>query len=316
MGRIGDYDIERESEDGFEARHVVLPRRVRLTVIDKAAAVRMMREACILEALRHPGVPRVYEVGVMTEGATQRSWVASELVTGESIATSLRRGDVLAVDEILDLVAYVAEILAHAHARNVAHRCVRTEAIIRRDDVFAGSPLCLVSWSEARVPVEDAERAFADDVFALGLVADLAINSRDGVPPALQHLVDDMLAPNPATRPDAAAVVSRIGSIRSALDAHVEHDIEELSDEALELVDEPVFASFVASAADAAEWRDDDWAAGTGTRSQRRKTAPPFLAPVAGARMRWTPASGVHTAVVATPAVTRDDDEDTNRRRR
>src|ERR1043165_7458531 len=92
--RIGDYVVEREAGDGYEAVHVLLPRRVRLEVMHptfvglKPVAVRMMREACILEALRHPGVPRIFEVGLMNDQRTNRPWVASELVDGESVASA------------------------------------------------------------------------------------------------------------------------------------------------------------------------------------------------------------------------------------
>ena len=80
--RIGDYVIDRDLDDGYMATHVLLPRRVRLDVMHptfaglRPVAVRMMREACILEALRHAGVPRVFEVGVIAEAQTSRPWIA------------------------------------------------------------------------------------------------------------------------------------------------------------------------------------------------------------------------------------------------
>src|ERR1051325_2986117 len=106
--RIGDYVVERDAGDGYEAVHVLLPRRVRLEVMHptfvglKPVAVRMMREACILEALRHPGVPRIFEVGLMNDQRTfmsaqsgpegsmtrGRPWVASELVEGEALVST------------------------------------------------------------------------------------------------------------------------------------------------------------------------------------------------------------------------------------
>src|SRR5436190_5950085 len=136
--RIGDYVIDGEADDGYQATHVLLPRRVRLDIMHptfvglRPVAVRMMREACILEALRHPGVPRIYEVGVLADQRTQRPWIASELVHGESLATTFLIGYVTVV-EVLAVVRDVADILAHAHARNVVHRGVRPEAIIRGD---------------------------------------------------------------------------------------------------------------------------------------------------------------------------------------
>src|ERR1051325_9459 len=115
--RIGDYVVERDAGDGYEAVHVLLPRRVRLEVMHptfvglKPVAVRMMREACILEALRHPGVPRVFEVGLMNDSRTNRPWVASELVEGELLA---ERG-VLDAVSVLELIRDIADVLSHAH---------------------------------------------------------------------------------------------------------------------------------------------------------------------------------------------------------
>ena len=58
--RIGDYIIEdtlaaRSPELAFRARHGILPRVVRIVTLDPAtergAAIRLLREACVLEAL-------------------------------------------------------------------------------------------------------------------------------------------------------------------------------------------------------------------------------------------------------------------------
>jgi serine/threonine protein kinase len=292
MKRIGDYEIERETESGYEARHVVLPRRVQLTVMHptfvglKPVAVRMMREACILEALRHPGVPRVYEVGVIADGRSQRPWVASELVEGTSLGDSLFDGDLVAVDELIDIIRQVADVLAHAHARNVAHRGIRAEAILRCD--LRGHPICVINWSEARVPdaTDDTDRAFADDMFALGLVADLAIASRAGVPAALTALVDDMLAPNPMSRPSAADVVTRCRAIRDTLEAKLEVDLDLDVEDLLD----------VRPAVRVEQWRDTDTTAAR--RALHRQTTPPPI-PVSRARLRWTPATGIDPSVIA-----------------
>src|SRR5678815_928881 len=77
--RIGDYVVEREvayeaSAIAYFATHVVLPRQAHIKVAHpgpRAAAIQLLREACILEALSHPGVPRVYECGVL---ADRRPW--------------------------------------------------------------------------------------------------------------------------------------------------------------------------------------------------------------------------------------------------
>ena len=281
--RIGDYVIEREAGEGYEAAHVLLPRRVRLCVMHptfvglRPVAVRMMREACILDALRHPGVPRIYEVGVLTDQRTQRPWVASERVDGESLAETLLDGGYVPVCELLAMLREVGDVLAHAHARNVAHRGVRPDAIVRGDG-SRGYPLCVVNWCDARVPdaSEDADRAFADDVFALGLVADLVLASRAGLPAKIHALIDDMLAPNPMSRPSAAEVAARAKVILDVLEAP-----PMLADDDVEIIEENIVL------VDISRGRPTPPPA---QRPARPTTPPP---PLANARLRWTPALGV-----------------------
>ncbi len=286
--RIGDYVIDREDAgNGYQATHVLLPRRVRLCVMHptfvglRPVAVRMMREACILDALRHPGVPRIYEVGVISDERTQQPWIASELIEGESLAETMLDGGYVPVVELLAILREVGEVLAHAHARNVAHRGVRPESIVRGDG-SRGFPLCLVNWCDARVPdaSEDSDRAFAADVFALGLLADLVLASRVGLPPKILALVDDMLAPNPMSRPAAAEVASRAKAILDVLEAPMTLADDDVVEERVVFVDlsTPTHAP---------------------PRRAARPTPPPM--PIAKPRLRWTPALGMAQAAPQMP---------------
>jgi serine/threonine protein kinase len=224
--RIGDYVVERDAGDGYEAVHVLLPRRVRLEVMHptfvglRPVAVRMMREACILEALRHPGVPRIFEVGMMSDQRTTRPWVASELVDGESLSMT----GTLSPIEVLELVRDLAEILAHAHDHGVVHRALRLDTVVRSDS--RGFPVCVVDWSDARVDASD--RARADDVFALGVIAYQALTGHlpnmptarraPHAPARLCLMIDDLLVANPMSRPSAAEVRARAKLILETLD--------------------------------------------------------------------------------------------------
>jgi hypothetical protein len=195
--RVGDYIIERElSEDTFEATHVLLPRRVLLRMVgpDRATAVAMMREACILEALHHPGVPRLYECG----RAGDRTWAAIELVTGRPVTT-------LAVDGVIALVRDVASILEHAHARGITHGNVRRDAIVlRKHDA------CLIGWDDARLAC-----AYPADVLALGELACELLASP--VPAAFSELLAEMRAAHPGKRPSAADIAAIAAQIASEL---------------------------------------------------------------------------------------------------
>ncbi|MGE5186611.1 MAG: protein kinase domain-containing protein [Acidobacteriota bacterium] len=214
-GRIGDYAIERELPAAgpaavFHATHVLLPRRAIVRVLRppfatvRPAAVELMREACLIEALRHPGVPRVYECGRLGE----QPWIACEHVEGEHLADTLD-SRCLRIDEVIALVRDVAGILAHAHTRGIVHRNLRPEAIVRGDGK-RGFPLCLVDWSSARV-ADDGSGA----VLARGAIAHLALAGELpgpeqplAGPPRVVALIQAMLAPEAAARPTAARVAA------------------------------------------------------------------------------------------------------------
>jgi serine/threonine protein kinase len=263
--RIGDYVVEGDIGEGYEAVHVLLPRRVRVEVMHptfaglKPVAVRMMREACILEALHHPGVPRIFEVGILSEG--NRPWVASELVEGESLSM------VMMPTEVLALVRDIAGILAYAHDRGIVHRDLRIDEIVRTDPT-RGYPIVITNWTEARADESDLSRAA--DVFALGTIAATLLGG--AVPARIKMMIDDLLVANPMSRPSAAEVRARAKLILETLDE------DEVIEETIELVelDAPTASS----------------------------AAPPPPVPrtrTSSTRIRWTPALGVQTPPHAIP---------------
>jgi serine/threonine protein kinase len=251
MMRIGNYALEHElTSDGplalHVATHAVLPRRALLKIVQPHAvglrpvSVQLMREGCILEALHHPGVPRVFECGMT---ADRRPWLATELVPGETLAVELRPPN-FSVEEVCELVADIAEILAHAHARGVVHRNIRPAAIVRNVD--RSFPVCIVDWADARTLDSELPGVVSDqpayrapelaqsedpdgkaDVFALGVIAyealtgqlpSLALARRaPNIPGRLAVLVDQMLASEPASRSTAAEVCAAARNIRMAL---------------------------------------------------------------------------------------------------
>ncbi len=206
--RIGDYVIEAATDDGYLAVHVLLPRRACLRVEPRGSqrVQRVLREACILEALRVQGVPRVFEIGVLPDGSRSRPWAALEVIGGTTLLERVRACGRIPAHEVIDVLREIADVLAYAHGRGVAHRAIRLDAIVRGDRAHAQA-LCLVDWSEAQL--SSSTETLADDVFALGLVADLLLETRAHASPTLAALVDEMLAPDPSERPLAAEVCAR-----------------------------------------------------------------------------------------------------------
>jgi serine/threonine-protein kinase len=260
--RIGNYRIDGvRSRDAagvtYEARHLVLPRRAILKVREEkdvqVAAVQLLREACILEALEHPGVVRVYESGLL---ADRRPWFAHERVDGATVVDLLSHGP-LDPAEASALLRDIAEVLEHAHRRGVIHCGLRPDRIAVTGRT-RGFPLCITDWSEARThdttaappPLTFPDYAAPElvhgdliddraDVFSLGIIGYQALTGKlpfDGAyvgtvntehvptavrapdaPPELTGLVDQMLAWDRWDRPSSAEAFSDLASLAADL---------------------------------------------------------------------------------------------------
>lgn len=199
-------------ELGFETTHRMLPRRARLRVaVDRDAGLRLMREAAIREALGHPGVPRVYEVGV----ADGMPWIADELIAGELVTAPI------AAEQLALVVRDAATILAHLHRRGVIHDGIWLDAFVRTPE--RGFPLCLDNWTRARLADPIEGRA---DVYALGLAISVSLPA--SAPRGMLELVDRMLQPDPAERPDAAGLAVAAQRLAEGAGGFDDPEIEEV----------------------------------------------------------------------------------------
>ncbi len=233
--RIGDYRVERElrSDDTgiiYEAVHLVLPRRAALKVTHpssmyiRSVAIQMMREACVLEALAHPGVPRIYECGMLPD---KRPWVARELIAGTTVTELMQTGS-MGMSELVVLLRSVAEIIDHAHGRGVVHYQLGEASIVRTPT--RTFPYCVRGW--ASVVVHDTENGVdpSVDVQSLGALAFRGLTGTTLLPNAsaqeqasaapveLTSLIDQMLSPIPSARPTAAEVRERAAWLAQTLE--------------------------------------------------------------------------------------------------
>ena len=261
--RIGEYRIERMLSRTatcieYRAEHLLLPRRAVLKVMaPNVTALPVLREACMLEALQHPGVVRVFESGLLPD---RRPWFARELVEGTTIASTLSPGAIDRMD-IIALLRDVAEVLAHAHSRGIVHASLRPDKIVLTGRT-RGYPVCIVDWSDARAhdassPIhtpsiaswyytapEVASGEGLDDradVFSLGVIAyrllsgvlpfdgqvAMTIDGRaqhvptelrcPDAPRELTSMVDQMLAYDRFDRPSSSEVQSDLSWLADAL---------------------------------------------------------------------------------------------------
>lgn len=222
--RIGDYVVEHEltyeaNAIVYLATHVVLPRQAHVKVThpgSRGAAVQLLREACILEALSHGGIPRVHECGVL---ADRRPWAAIEVMAGVTFERLC--GDApLALADLAVALRDVGDILRHAHGRGVVHRRLTAATIVRTQRRRSG--YAIAAWDDAcTLDTAGGVRVDPrDDVGALGEIALRALTGKCAEPPIsaalacpsapleLTALIDQMRA-EPVARPVAGEVYDR-----------------------------------------------------------------------------------------------------------
>ena len=162
---VGNYRIERPLADGgmgsvYEATHRILPRRAAIKVLHRsllgkwAARERLFQEARILEVLDHPGLVRIYDVGLLDD---DRPWIAMELLEGVTLAQRLTVHGRLDPLEVIDVIDRAAAALDAAHAAGVIHRDLKPENIMV---CRAGGALTVkvIDWGIARVQGEPTGR--------------------------------------------------------------------------------------------------------------------------------------------------------------
>ncbi len=207
--------------------------------------IRLIREANVVAGLNHPNIVDVLEVAT----ASGVPYIVSEFVNGRTLDEHLlHHRD--STQQVLDLLAQVAEGLQAAHANSVVHRDVKPSNILVtdahrvkvldfgltgaaiNDDVVVRSSLSYLAPEQLRGSHVDAQT----DIFSLGIVAYEALTGRNpfirpsvvdhldavlnespapapGMPANVQRVIGQMLAKNPRERPTAHDVVRGFRSI-------------------------------------------------------------------------------------------------------
>ena len=142
--KFGRYRVDSLlGQGGFGAVYVgyddVLNRKVAIKVPrglhGEDEKAEFLREARRLAQLQDPGIVAVYDVGE-EEGFC---FIVTEFVSGQSLSSYLKQQQ-LSWQQSADIVARVANALAHAHARSMIHRDIKPANIMLTDD---GRPVLL-----------------------------------------------------------------------------------------------------------------------------------------------------------------------------
>src|SRR5215831_8131843 len=139
--RLGPYEVLAPLGAGgmgevYRARDTRLGREVAIKVLpaglsaDPERLKRFEREARSASSLNHPNIVTIYDIGA--EGGV--SYIAMELVKGESLRAELVGGDALPVRQVLQIGTQIAEGLAKAHAAGIVHRDLKPENVMLTED--------------------------------------------------------------------------------------------------------------------------------------------------------------------------------------
>jgi serine/threonine-protein kinase len=139
ISQLGRYEVLSELGQGamgvvYKARDPLIDRIVAIKTINLSLAQeeieeyegRFYQEARAAGRLNHPNIVTIYDVGKSGDIA----YIAMEFLQGCELRDLLRENGVLAVDQVLDIVAQVAQGLAYAHEHEIVHRDIKPSNIM------------------------------------------------------------------------------------------------------------------------------------------------------------------------------------------
>jgi eukaryotic-like serine/threonine-protein kinase len=136
IGRVvNNYEIQSLLGEGgmgavYLARHPVIGRMAAIKVLraeltgNQDLVTRFINEARAVNALHHPNLIDIIDVGVMPDGTP---YLMMEFLAGESLAARLVRQTVLPLDEAVEVASQIAEALSAVHQEKIVHRDLKPE---------------------------------------------------------------------------------------------------------------------------------------------------------------------------------------------
>jgi serine/threonine-protein kinase len=246
MGAIGygGVAVVYRAMDAERGEVVALKMLAPALAADPRARDKVRLEAWITDCLRHPCVPKVYDVGdvPLSQGGAV-PYLAMELLIGVALAGRLTAGP-LPWREAVATAARIGDVLAVAHRRGIVHRDLTPANVM----LTPSGPKIIDFGVAARIgrpgagsPVSAGGNDPADDVYALGVLLYRMLTGSSPYPsasptgvlsaPRLRYLAPtpvllvadlprdvaeicrDCMAKRPAERPSASAAALALWAV-------------------------------------------------------------------------------------------------------
>jgi serine/threonine-protein kinase len=134
--RLNNYELVSLLGEGgmgvvYMARHTYMGRRAAVKILrpellhDKSLVDRFMEEARATNAIKHPSIIDIIDVGMLPE--TQTPYLMMELLEGEPLAKRLQGNRQLPAEEAIEIACQTASALAAAHACQIIHRDLKPD---------------------------------------------------------------------------------------------------------------------------------------------------------------------------------------------
>jgi serine/threonine-protein kinase len=142
---LGRYQVERELGKGamgvvYQGRDPKIGRVVAIKTMALAqefeadeledVKARFFREAETAGRLNHPHIVTIFDAGEEHDLA----FIAMEFLKGRDLVPFTKAGNLLPVDQVVSIIARVADALGYAHRQNVVHRDVKPANIMYEPD--------------------------------------------------------------------------------------------------------------------------------------------------------------------------------------
>jgi predicted ATPase/predicted Ser/Thr protein kinase len=212
--RVGPYELLAFLGAGgmgevYRARDVRLDRDVALKLLaqhltqNPVAVERFMREARAASALNHPNIVTVYEIGEADAGR----FIAMEFVKGRSLRALVAERP--PIDSLMRLAEQIARALAVSHAAGIAHRDIKPDNVMVRDDGYVK----VLDFGLARL-VKARDERFDGEITLAASEAGLLVGT-------LQYMSPEQAAGDPRHRPLTTATdIFSFGLVLYELLAH------------------------------------------------------------------------------------------------